>query len=71
MVTAAELDKNVGDRRRTTLRHVSESFHRVAVTPYCCPIVAGEVATTVDTNSPHSHSSSSPATELMLAEPPN
>jgi hypothetical protein len=61
MVTAAESDKNVGDHRRTALCRVSESFHHVAITPYSCPIVAGELATTVDTNSPRPGSSSSPA----------
>jgi hypothetical protein len=59
MVTAAELDKNAGDHRRTALCRVSEPFHRVAMTPYSCPIVAGEVATTVDTNSLRPGSSSS------------
>jgi hypothetical protein len=60
MVTAAELDKNTGEHRRTALCRVSEPFHRVAVTPYSCPIVAGELATTVDTKSPRPGSSSSP-----------
>jgi hypothetical protein len=32
---------------------VSKLFHRVAMTPYTRPIVDGEVATAVDTNSPH------------------
>jgi hypothetical protein len=61
MVTATELDKNAGDHRRTALCRVSDPFHRVAVTPYSCPIIAGELATTVDTNSPRLGSSSSSA----------
>jgi hypothetical protein len=61
IVTAAEVDKNAGDHCHTTLCRVSKPFHRVAVTPYTRPIVDGEVATAVDTNSPHPRSSSAPA----------
>jgi hypothetical protein len=40
------------------------AFHRDAVTRYGCPIVAGELTTMVDTNSPHPRSSSSPAASM-------
>jgi hypothetical protein len=43
------------------VRRVSKPFHRVAMTPYTRPIVDGEVATAVDTNSPHPRSSPAPA----------
>ena len=33
------------------MRRVAQPFHRVAVTPHCCLINAGEVATAWDTNS--------------------
>jgi hypothetical protein len=39
------------NRRFSALCRVALPFHRVAVTPYRCLINAGEVATTVDTNS--------------------
>jgi hypothetical protein len=39
------------NRRLSALCLVALPFHRDAVTRYGCPIVAGEVATTVDTNS--------------------
>jgi hypothetical protein len=51
MFTAAESDNFTGDRRLSALCRVALPFHRVAVTPYSCPIVVGEVATTVDMNS--------------------
>jgi hypothetical protein len=49
------------NHRLPALRRVALPFHRVAVTPSRCLLNAGEVATTVDTNSPHSRSSSPPA----------
>ena len=39
------------NHRVSVLRRVSESFHRIAMTPYSSPIVAGDFATAVDTNS--------------------
>jgi hypothetical protein len=39
------------NRRLSASCHVALPFHHVAVTPYRCLINAGEVATTVDTNS--------------------
>ena len=39
------------NHRVSALRRVSESFHRIAMTPYSSPIVTGELATTVDTHS--------------------
>jgi hypothetical protein len=39
------------NRRLSALCRVALPFHRDAVTRYGCPIVAGEVATTVDMNS--------------------
>jgi hypothetical protein len=39
------------NRRLSALCRVALPFHRVAVTPYGRLIVAGEVATTVDTSS--------------------
>jgi hypothetical protein len=50
-VTAVEDDKNAGDSRRPTLRHVSGHLCRVVVTPHGCLIDAGEPATAVDTKS--------------------
>jgi hypothetical protein len=44
-------DKLTDDRRLPAMRRVAQPFHRVAVTPHCCLINAGEVATTWDTNS--------------------
>jgi hypothetical protein len=44
-------DKLTGDRRLPAVRRVAQPFHRVAVTPHCCLINAGEVATAWDTNS--------------------
>jgi hypothetical protein len=43
-------DKLTGDSRLPVLCHVLEHLRRVAVTLYSRLIVAGEVATTVDTN---------------------
>jgi hypothetical protein len=62
IVTAAEVNKNAGDHRRSALCRVSKPFHRVAMTPCSRPIVNGEVATTVDTDSPNPRSSLSPVT---------
>jgi hypothetical protein len=39
------------NHRLPALRRVALPFHRVVVTPYCCLINAGEVATTGDTKS--------------------
>jgi hypothetical protein len=50
------------NRRLSASCHVALPFHHVAVTPYRCLINAGEVATTVDTNSQSRWSSLSPAT---------
>jgi hypothetical protein len=50
MFTAVETDKNTGDCRRMVLRHIFEHLHRGTVTRYNHPIVAGEFATTEDTN---------------------
>jgi hypothetical protein len=50
------------NRRRTALCHVSEHPRRISVTPYRCLIVAGEVATMLDTTSWYRCSSLSPAT---------
>jgi hypothetical protein len=44
-------DKLTGDRRLPAVRRVAQPFHRVAVTPHCCLINAGEVATAWDANS--------------------
>jgi hypothetical protein len=41
-----------GDRRLLALRRVALTFHRVAMTPYTRPIVDGELATALATNSP-------------------
>jgi hypothetical protein len=41
-----------GDRRFPAVCRVSKPFHRVAMIPYTRPIVDGEIATAVDTNSP-------------------
>jgi hypothetical protein len=41
-----------GNHRFPAVCHMSKPFHRVTMTPYTRPIVDGEVATTVDTNSP-------------------
>jgi hypothetical protein len=49
--TAVESDNFVGDHRLSALCRVALPFHRVAVTLYGRLIVAGEVATTVDTSS--------------------
>jgi hypothetical protein len=49
------------DRRFPAICRVSKPFHRVAMTPSTRPIVAGELATAVATNSPHLRSSLSPA----------
>jgi hypothetical protein len=46
-----EPDKPAGDRRLPALRRVALPFHRVAVASYCRQIIAGELATTWDTNS--------------------
>jgi hypothetical protein len=54
-------DYLAGDRRLPALCRVSKPFHRVAMTPSTRPIVDGEIATAVDTNSPHLRSSLSPA----------
>jgi hypothetical protein len=61
IVTAADVDYLAGDRRFPVLCRVSKPFHRVAMTPSTRPIVAGELATAVATNSPHLRSSLSPA----------
>ena len=45
------IDKNAGDRRLLALRRVALTSHRVAVASYCRQIIAGELATTVDTDS--------------------
>jgi hypothetical protein len=50
MFTAVETDKNAGDCRRTALHHVSEHLRRGTVTLYTRLIIAGEFATTEDTN---------------------
>ena len=50
MFTAAESDKYAGDRRLSALCRVALPFHRVAVTLYSRQIIAGELATTEDTN---------------------
>jgi hypothetical protein len=50
MFTAVETDKNAGDYRRTALHHVSEHLRRGTVTLYTRLIIAGEFATTEDTN---------------------
>ena len=55
------VDYLAGDRRFPALCRVSKPFHRVAMTPSTRPIVDGEIATAVDTNSPHLRSSLSPA----------
>jgi hypothetical protein len=55
------MDVLAGDRRFPAVCRVSKPFHRVAMTPYTRPIVDGEIATAVDTNSPHPRSSLSPA----------
>ena len=55
------VDYLAGDRRFPALCRVSKPFHRVAMTPSTRPIVAGELATAVATNSPHLRSSLSPA----------
>ena len=49
--TAVESDNFAGDRRRSALCRVALPFHRIAVTLYGRLIVAGEVATMVDTSS--------------------
>jgi hypothetical protein len=54
-------DKLAGDSRLPVLCHVPEHLCRVPVTLYSRLIVAGEVATTVDTNPLHRNSSLSPA----------
>ena len=45
------------NHRLPALRRVALPFHRVAVAPYSRQIIAGELATTVDTN-PLRHGSS-------------
>jgi hypothetical protein len=62
MFTAAESDNFAGDRRLSALGHVALPFHRIDVTLYGRLIVAGEVATTVDTNPLRQGSSLSPTT---------
>jgi hypothetical protein len=54
-------DKLTGDSRLSALCRVALPFHRVAVTLYGRLIIAGEVATTVDTNPLHRKSFSPPA----------
>jgi hypothetical protein len=58
---AAWADKLTDDSRLSVLCHVLEHLCRIAVTLYSCLIVAGEVATTVDTNPLRQSSSLSPA----------
>jgi hypothetical protein len=67
-VATAAADNYADDHRCTALCRVSEPFHRVAVTPYSSPIVAGELATTVDTHSRAPvPSSSSPAASAIFS----
>jgi hypothetical protein len=63
--TAVEADKNAGDSRRPTLRHVSGHLCRVIVIPRCCLIDAGEPATAVDTKPRRQSPSSSPVAALL------